>query len=175
MTPFCFEHTFSAPSIDSLIAAYFDPELQARVDHTLDITEREITELEDTGDVLRRVCRVVPKRQLPAILRPFASGPLHYQETVTWRRPQSMLAIKIEPSLLRGRARIDATYRLEPRGPGRVYRRYAGQVSVDVALVANRVETGIVAEFARSVPVTAACTQAWLDRHTPLTIPSAMA
>lgn len=165
VTPFAFEHTFSATSADAVLAAYFDPEHQALQDHAIEIIEREVIELGDTPDELRRVCRVVPRRQLPALLKPFSSGPLHYLETVTWRRHTHELAIVIQPSLMKGRARIEATYRLEPMAPGSVRRRYSGQVSVDVALLANRVEAGIVAEFSRSVPIAAACTQAWLDRY----------
>lgn len=177
MTPFSFEHTFRAPSVDALLAAYFDPDHQAEQDRAIEIAEREVLELDDTPERLRRVCRVVPRRQLPALVRPFTSGPLQYRETVVWNRATQELTMTIEPSLMKGRARIEATYRLEKVGSGLVRRRYAGQVSVDVAVLARRVETGIVAEFSRSVPVAAACTQAWLDkrspRHEPVTDPTA--
>lgn len=172
MTPFCFEHVFTAPSADALLAAYFDPQHQTEQDRAVDIVEREVLELVDDGEVRRRVCRVVPKRKLPAMLRPFSSGPLHYIETVVWRRRTGELSITIEPSVLRGRARIEATYRLENLGRGSVRRRYEGHVSVDVALLANRVEAGIVAEFSRSMPIAAACTQAWLDRHSSRSVPA---
>jgi hypothetical protein len=168
VTPFSFEHTFRAPSVDALIAAYFDRSHLAEQDRNLDIAEREILELEETPERLRRVSRVVPRRQLPALVRPFTSGPLHYRETVVWHRGTRELAIVIEPSLMRGRARIEATYRLELVGPGTVQRRYSGQVSVDVALLAQRIEAGIVAEFSRSMPLAAACTQAWLDQQSVL-------
>jgi hypothetical protein len=85
-----------------------------------------------------------------------------------WHRGTRELAIVIEPSLMKGRARIEATYRLEVTGPNTVQRRYSGQVSVDVAMLARRVEAGIVAEFSRSMPIAAACTQAWLDRQSVL-------
>jgi hypothetical protein len=162
VTPFSFEHTFAAPSPDALISAYFDAEHQAEQDRANEILEREVLEVVDTHTELRRVCRVVSRRQLPAVLRPFSSGPLHYVETVTWRRPSNELAIVIQ---LMKRTRIEATYRLENLGPGSVRRRYFGQVSVDVALLASRVEAGIVAELFRSLPRAAACTQAWLDRQ----------
>lgn len=167
VTPFSFEHTFRAPSVDAVLHAYFDPGHQAEQDRAIEIAEREVLELEDGPDRLRRVCRVVPRRQLPALVRPFTAGPLQYRETVVWTRATGELAMTIEPSLMKGRARIEATYRLEAVGSGLVHRRYAGQVSVDVAMLARRVEAGIVAEFSRSVPVAAACTQAWLDKRSP--------
>jgi hypothetical protein len=167
MLPFCFEHTFRAPSKAELFAAYFHPEQVRLQDQQLDIVERAILELEDTGDTVRRVCRVVPRRKLPAIVRPFVSGPLHYVETVRWRRRDDEMDIETHPSILSGRAAIAARYRVIDLAPGLVHRRYEGSVSVDVALLSSRIERGIVAEFERSLPVAAACTQAWLDRSGP--------
>ena len=119
MTPFCFEHVFRAPSTAAVFAAYFDEEHQREQDREVDIAERELLELDDRGDELRRVCRVSPRRQLPAVVRPFVAGPLHYVETVTWRRRADEISIEIEPSLLRGRSRIASTYRLQRVGPKR--------------------------------------------------------
>ena len=166
MTPFCFEHVFLAPSTAAVLQAYFSAEHQAEQDRAVAISEREILELVEGEDAVHRVSRIVPRRQLPAVLRPFSSGPLHYLETVTWRRHANEIAIEIRPSLMGGRARIKATYRLDQIAPGSIRRRYAGEVSVDVALLANRVERGIVADFERSMPLAASATQAWLDRQT---------
>lgn len=158
MTPFCFDHVFRADSVDQLFAAYFDEALQAEQDRLLEIASRET--LERTA--LSRVCRVAPRRQLPGFLQPFLRGPLHYVETVTRLPERDELAIEICPSL--GRIRISATYRLEAAGPQTIRRRYAGDVSVDIALVGGRIERGIVEDLAQSLPRAAGCTQAWLDR-----------
>ncbi len=164
MLSFCFEHTFRARSKADLFAAYFDPEHVRLQDQQLDIVERTILELEDTGDVIRRVSRVVPRRKLPALVRPLVSGPLHYVETARWRRSDDEIEIETRPSILSGRTTIVARYRLSDLAPDRVHRRFEGSVSVDVAFFSSRIERGIVAEFERSMPVAAACTQAWLDR-----------
>jgi hypothetical protein len=129
----------------------------------MEIVERTVLELVDDGATLRRVCRVVPKRKLPALIRPFIAGPLHYIETVTWRRAQDEIEIDIRPSLLKGRVQILGTYRLDRIGPQQIRRRYAGEVSVDIALIASRIERGIVQELVKSMPVAASCTQSWLD------------
>lgn len=165
MTPFCFEHVFAAPSPAAVFAAYFDKDQQAEQDRAIDIAEREVLELTDRGDELYRVTRIVPRRQLPGFLRPFVSGPLHYLETQRWRRSEDRIDIEIRPSLTSGRTRIEASYELKQVRPGSVLRRYAGTVSVNISLVSARVERGIVGEFERSMPVAAACTQAWLDRR----------
>jgi len=158
VTPFCFEHEFRAGSTDEVFAAYFDEVHQVEQDRVLDITSREVLERSE----LRRVCRIVPRRQLPALVKPFVSGPLHYVESVTLCRDRGELVIEIRPSL--GRVQISATYRLEQVGPRAIRRRYAGAVSVNIALVGGRIEQGLVDELGRSLPRAAACTQAWLDR-----------
>ncbi len=163
MTPFCFEHVFRAPSAAAVFDAYFDSAHQIEQDRAVEIAERTVLELADRGDVLRRVSRVVPRRQLPALIKPLVPGQLHYVETIEWRRAADAIAITIEPSLLGGRVQIGGTYQLDRVGPGAIRRCYAGEVSVDIAVFAKRIERGIVAELARSVPITAACTQTWLD------------
>lgn len=164
MKSFSHEHVFRAPSTTTVFAAYFDACHVLELDRELDIVERVVLEREDMPDTLRRVCRVVPRRQLPALVRPFVKGQLHYMETAIWRKREDTIAIEIRPSLLGGRATVRATYRLSPISAGLIRRHYEGTVSVDVALIASRIECGIVKEFERSIPVAAACTQAFLDR-----------
>jgi hypothetical protein len=162
---FSFEHVFRAPSTAAVFAAYFDIEHERDQDRRLEIAEREVLELEDRAGELRRVCRVVPRRQLPVFIKPFIPGGLHYREAVTWRRAADEISIEVRPSVMRARVEIHATYRLEQIGVEEIHRRYAGEVSVDVALVGGRIERGIVQEFTKSMPVAARCTQDWLDRH----------
>ncbi|HUS28970.1 MAG TPA: DUF2505 family protein [Kofleriaceae bacterium] len=153
-----------------MLAAYFDASHQLEQDRAIDIVEREIIELVDDGDTIRRTSRVVPRRQLPGFLRTLSSGPLHYLEVATWHRAANRISIEIRPSLMGGRAQICAEYQLDVVAPNTIRRRYAGHVSVDVALLRARVERGIVAEFERSMPLAASCTQAWLDRQSPTSV-----
>ena len=99
MTPFCFEHVFRAPSIAAVFAAYFDPEHAVQQDQRLAIIERTVLENRDTADELVRVSRVVPKRQLPAFLRPFVAGPLHYVERAIWRKREDRIDLEIAPGV----------------------------------------------------------------------------
>jgi len=165
-TQFHFEHVFRAPSIDAVFAAYFDPAHLVLQDQRLEIAERTVIEQVDDHATLRRTCRIVPRRQLPALVRPFVDGPLHYLETATWRRADREIDIQIWPSLLRKKARptVTALYRLSHLPGGGIHRSYQGSVSVDLALLSSRIEAKIVAEFERSMPVVAACTQTFLDR-----------
>ncbi len=164
MTPFRFEHVFRAPSTTAVLAAYFDEQHQAEQDLATAIVEREVVELEDKHGELRRTCRVVPRRQLPALVKPLTHGQFHYIEYVTWKRSEDVIEIDIRPSLLRGRVQILGTYRRERSADGAVRRTYEGHVSVDIAFLAGRIERGIIAELGKTLPVAAACTQDWLDR-----------
>ena len=164
MTPFCFEHVFLATSAADVFAAYFDPVHQIEHDRAVEIIERQVIEFTATGNEISRRSRVVPRRQLPALLRAFSAGPLHYLEHVVGRRDTNELDIELR--LFGDRGRVRGHYELAELAPGSVRRRYSGTVSVDVALVAARVERGIVAEFERSLARTSACTQIWLDQQT---------
>jgi hypothetical protein len=165
MQSFRYEYTFRAPSTAAVLGAYFDSELLAEQDRRLGVVERTVLEDGASETERRRVCRIVPRRQLPLVLRTLLSGPLHYTETAVWRTGDDTIAI--DTRLLSGRASITATYRVALRGSWAVHRVYEGFVSVDIALVSARIERGIIAEFERSLAIAAACTQEWLDRVAP--------
>ncbi len=167
MTPFCFEHVFRAPDVAAVFTTYFDPDHQRQQDEAIGIIERVVLETVDDGEVLRRTCRVTPQRRLPAVIRPFvAGGTLAYLETATWRRRDDAITLEIRPGLLGGRASIRGVYTLT-RKTGGIHRRYAGEVRVELPVVAGRIERGIVAEFATSMPIAARVTQGWLDAGSP--------
>ena len=163
MTPFCFEHVFLAAGPGEVFAAYFDAQHQIEQDRVLEIREREVIELVDRGDEIVRRSRIVPRRQLPVLLRPL--GPLHYIEHAVGRRAAHKIDIDLR--LFGDRGRVTACYELVQMASGSVRRRYSGVVSVDVALVAGRIERGIVAEFERSLARASSCTQNWLVQQTP--------
>jgi hypothetical protein len=152
VTPFSFEHVFDAGSPEDLVTSFFDDGHQAEQDRVLDIIERRVLERGDGW----RVCRVVPNRKIPLV-----SGTFHYVESVR-RSGATELAIEIRPSL--SRVMITGTYGLERVAARAIRRRYAGVVSVNIALIGGRLERGVVEELGRSLPRAAACTQTWLDR-----------
>jgi len=161
VTGFRFEHDFRAPSVATIFAAYFD--LTPDEDVRLEVS-REILALDDAPAVRHRVSRVRPKRQIPAVLRPFVDGDLSFTEHVTWRKDEDVIETRIEPSLWNGRVEIAGTYRVVALEPGVVRRTYEGHVSVQVRLVGRRIERAIVDDLERSMASAALVTQAWLDR-----------
>jgi hypothetical protein len=165
VTPFRFEAEFQAPSTAVVFAAYFDADHIADQDRRVEIARREVLELDDNPSALRRVCKVVPRRQLPAILRPFVPGELHYIERLVWRKADDAIDMQIEPSLLGGRTDMHAVYALSLVGPGRVRRVYEGSVHVELRLVGKRIERTIVEDLEASLIQAAQGTQAYLDSH----------
>jgi hypothetical protein len=162
VTEFCFEHDFRAPSVASIFEAYFG--LTPEEDIRLEVT-REILELDDAPERLRRVSRVRPKRQVPAVLRPFVDGDLSFTERVEWIKARDLIETRIEPSLWNGKVEITGEYRVAAREDGVVRRTFEGHVSVQVRLVGRRIERAIVEDLGRSMAQAAQVTQAWLDRE----------
>ncbi len=76
MQTFHFVHDYQAPAIATIFESYFDPEFALAQDREVDIIERTVLELTDGASELVRVCRLVPKRQLPALFRPLVAGEL---------------------------------------------------------------------------------------------------
>ncbi len=164
-TTYRFEAEFRAPSTAAVFAAYFDREHIADQDRRVDIVRRDVLELDDGATELRRVCKVVPRRQLPAIMRPFLPGELSFMEHLVWRKADDQIDLRIEPSLLGGRTEIQSVYGLTVVGPGRIRRVYQGQVTVEIRLIGRRIEQNIVEDLERSLLQAAEGTQVWLDRE----------
>lgn len=165
MTPFRFEHDFRAPSVAAVFEAYFDPAVSDEQDRRVEVARRDVLEDTESPEARVRVCKVVPVRQLPAVIRPFVPDGLSYTEHVTWHKADDRIDMRIEPSALAGRIDIESVYRLEVAGPGVVRRTYEGTVSVHVRLLGPRIERGIVEDLGRTLITAAACTQEWLDRR----------
>lgn len=166
-TSFSFEHRFRAPSALALYELYFDPAHTLTTDQLVGVASREELESSTTDAEYRRVCKVTPERQLPAFMRPFFPGRLHYVEEVIWRRAADRIDITIRPSILGGRSQITSVYRLHPEPGGVIRRTYDGKVSVEVALVGGRIERGIIADMEKSLTASGRCTQAYLDQANP--------
>lgn len=166
-TPFHFEHRFRAAAPAVVLAAYFDDAHRDEQDRATDIARRDVVEDVDGPDARRRVSRVFPRRQLPAVVRAVVRGDLSFDETIVWVKAADRIDFDIRPHLLDGRARIAARYQLTATGPGEVLRAYDGTVDVEVRLIGGRIERAIIDDLGRSLAAAAALTQAYLDRGGP--------
>jgi hypothetical protein len=163
-TPFRFEYTFRAASPLAVFGVYFDPDHRDEQDRRVDVARRDILEDVDGPTERRRTCRVFPKRQLPAIVRALVRGDLSYDETIVWTKADDTIDFDIQPRILDGRCHIVARYTLRPVGDREVRRLYEGTVTVATRLVGGRIEKAIVEDLSRSLVISAACTQEFVDR-----------
>ncbi len=163
VTPFRFEHLYRAPDPAAIFASYFAADHVAEQDRRAEV-RREIVEHVETPTDVRRVCVVYPRRQLPAVIRPLVGPDLTFDETVVWTRKTDRVTYDIRPRILGGRAQIQARYSLVQAGVGQVRRVYEGEVTVEVRLIGGRIERHIVEDLGKSLVLTAACTQDYLDR-----------
>lgn len=163
-TPFRFEHTFRASSPAAVFGVYFDAAHRDEQDRRVDVARRDILEDVDGPTERRRTCRVFPRRQLPAIVRTLVKGDLSYDETIVWTKATDTIDFDIQPRLLDGRCHIVARYHLTARGEGRVHRLYEGTVSVPTRLIGARIEKAIIEDLSRSLVISAAVTQDFVDR-----------
>ena len=167
-TPFSYEHTFQAPSIDVLLRAFTDPSHIAAQDATNGVASRTVVERVDDAARFFCECRVATKRELPAFVQKLAGGGLAYTERLRWDKASDTIAIEIRPDVMGGRSKIDVACRIVPAGEGRVKRIYAGTATVEVALIGGRIEKSIVTEIGKTLDAAARTTQAWLDgKHVP--------
>ena len=164
-TQFAFESVFRAPSTETVLASYFNPDHLATQDALAELTDRVVVESQDTGPTLRTVWRVAHAKPLPVYVRPFVTGGrLRYLESMTWRRADDAIDLTVQPEILGGRVTIEAVYRLSKIGEGQILRRFAGGVTVNIRLLSGRIERGIVEKFEESMALMTSCTQGWLDK-----------
>lgn len=164
-TEFSFENIFRAASVETVLAAYFDPDHLATQDRLAELVDREVVEDRDDGATRRTSWRVAHAHPLPLFVRPFvAGGRLRYLETMVWRKADRAIDLTVVPEVLGGRVSITAVYELAEVGAGQIRRRYRGTVNVDIRLLSGKIEKAILAKFQESMPMMTACTQGWLDR-----------
>jgi hypothetical protein len=161
MTHFAFTHEF-ATDADRYWNVFFDEAYNRELCRRLDISSRTVLRREEDGATIRYEQLVVPRRELPLLVRPILRGDLGYVEKATFYKGMSYMDVTIESTLLKDRADVTAKYSVVPTAPGRVLRTYEGDVHVDLPIVARAIEAAMLQDVRRSFDVAAAVTQAWL-------------
>lgn len=162
-TDFSFETVFRAPSVQTVLAAYFDPDHLAAQDAVGDLCDRKVTENHEDDSVRKTSWTVRAQKSLPMYVKPFIEGgKLNYVEAMTWRKKDDEIDLTIVPQILGGRVKIAAVYKLSSAGEGQVRRVYRGTISVDVKLLSGKIEKAIREEIEKGMPMMTECTQKWL-------------
>jgi len=141
---------------------FFDDAYNEALYKQVGLKERRFLELTDTPTHKHWVMRVIPERDLPGFLKKLVNGDFGYEETATLDKAANQITCKIRPTLLSERITIESTYTLEPIGPDRVRRIYAGTVDVALPLVGGKIEEFILRDVEASYTTTAAFSNEWL-------------
>jgi hypothetical protein len=164
-TPFSHETEFAASGKTAVLAAYFNEEHLAVQDKAAGLCDRTIVEAFEDDAVRKCTWSVRSTRVLPIYVRPFVEGGrLTYRESMTWRKAADEIDESIVPQVLGGRVVIESLYQLSDRAPGKVCRRFAGTVTVNLSLLSGKIERAIVAEIEKGIPLMTECTRSWLQR-----------
>ena len=165
-TEFSYEHVFRAPSVETIIDAYFDADHLAYQDKLAGLGDRVVTESHDDGTTRKATWRVTSLKQLPLFVRPFVKGGrLAFLETMSWKRGGGLVEASVTPDILNGRVHIVSRYELSKLGDNQIKRRYSGTVTANITLLSGKIERGIAAEFDKSMALMTKCTQDWLDQR----------
>lgn len=108
--------------------------------------------------------RIVPKRDLPGVIKKIVGGDLGYTETSTYYKGKNYMDVGIEPSLMREKTKIGGKYTITPLAPGKVRRVFEGDIKVAIPLVGGRVESVIIDDMTKSYDVAASVTREWLKK-----------
>jgi Protein of unknown function (DUF2505) len=162
VTHFHIAHEFDADP-DRYWAVFFDEDYNIEVARRLDMKERTVLFRSEDDATIRFEQKLIPRRDLPTIIKKLVGGDLGYVERATYHKGRSYMDVSIEPTLLKERTDVRATYTVTPIGPGRVRRTYEGDVHVDVPLVGRKIEAAVLEDVRRSFDIAAQVTKEWLD------------
>lgn len=165
---FAIAHDFDS-DVDGYWRTFFDEDYNAALYRELGMRERRLIERrdEDGGDTIRRVVRIVPKADIPAVVQKFVGSQIAYVERSVWRRAASALDVEIEIDVpaARDRVQMRGVYTVAPLGTGRVRREFRGTIRVGIPLLGGQIERQVVESIRKSYETAATFTRRWLAEH----------
>ena len=129
----------------------------------LKMKDRKQLELKDEGKTIRRVVRLIPATEIPAIFRSVVSD-MSYTEIDLMDKEKSSMDVKIEPSLMKDRFHMGGVYSVKPLGDNRCRRTFEGDVKVSIMLVGGKLEKFMVEEMRRSYEIAADVTRKFIAK-----------
>jgi hypothetical protein len=154
-----------ATSADQYWEMFFSDAYNTALWDHLDIDRVQLDfRVEGQGDdeVIHRVQRLTPRRELPKVMQKIIKGAIAYEERNVFRRRDSSMDVVTIPNFFADRFKATGTYRLESRGEGKVARIWDARCACKVPLVGSKVERHIVEEVKQSYAATTAFTQRWI-------------
>jgi len=161
MTHFAFTHEFETDA-DRYWNVFFDEAYNRELCARLDIKHRDVLVRYEDDAIIHYEHRVMPRRQLPFVVRQIVRGELGFVEKATFYKAKSYMDVTIEPTLFKDRTDVRATYSVVTIAPGRVQRTYEGDVNIDMPMLGHTIEAALLADARRAFDIAAVVTQEWL-------------
>lgn len=134
----------------------------------LDI-DRQVIEFrrEGTGaaEVIHRVQRLTPRRDVPSALRKLVKDAISYEERNVWRRADNAMEVVTIPNFFADKFIAKGVYKLEPMGDDKLRRIWKASCDCKVPLVGGKVEKHVVEEVKRSYQATTIFTRKWITEN----------
>ena len=154
-----------ATTADRYWDMFFSDAYNAALWAHLDI-EREQLEFrregEGPGEVIHRVQRLTPRRDVPSALRKLVKNAIAYEERNVFRRSDSAMEVVTVPNFFSEKFTAKGIYRIEAAGSDKVRRVWKASCECRVALVGGKVEKHVVEEVKRSYKATTIFTRKWI-------------
>lgn len=163
MTHFKITHEFAADA-KTYWKVFLDEAYNVALYDRIGVKERTMLDRSEDDKTVKWSVRIMPKRDLPGVIKKVVGGDLGYTEISTLYKDENWIDVRIEPSLMKERTKIKAKYTLEPIGDKRVRRTFEGDIHIDLPLVGKKVEAAILEDLQKSYDVAARVTAEWLAR-----------
>ncbi len=161
MTHFVIAHDFDADP-ERFWRLFFDEPYNAALYERLKMKERTVLVKTEDDATIHFEQKILPRRDLPAVIKKLVRGDLGYVETTTYHKGKNYMDVKIEPTLFKDRTDVRARYTITPLAPGKVRRTFEGDIHVDIPFLGRRVEAAVLDDVQRSYDVAAQVTREWL-------------
>lgn len=143
---------------------FFDEKFEEDMFRKIGMKGRVVLERKDTGDRLVRTQRLEPDLPVPAWASSVVSS-TGYTEYDVYDKAASKMDVRIEPAMMANRFKMGGVFSVEPLGPGRCRRTFAGEVKVSVMLIGGKIEQLMLDEMRKGYDRAAEVTREWLARR----------
>ena len=147
---------------------FFSEEYNLALWKHLDI-EWELVKFERTGEgqdeVIHRIQRLTPKRDVPAALRRVVKGAVAYEERNVFHRSKSSMETVTIPSFFADKFEAKGVYELVAKGDNKLDRIWRANCKCTVPLVGGKVEKVVVDEVKRSYQASTKFTRQYIAEH----------
>jgi hypothetical protein len=155
-------------TVDKYWDMFFSDAYNAALWKHLDI-ERQVIEFRREGEgeaeVIHRVQKLTPKRDVPSALRKLVKDAISYEERNVWRRADNAMEVVTIPNFFADKFTARGVYELSPLGEGKLRRIWKASCECRVPLVGGKVEKHVVEEVKRSYQATTIFTRKWIAEH----------